>query len=76
MDFERILAKFLEGFDLTMIRASKGMSIDGWMDTWMDMWQGIHPPAKDMLEKEFKEDPTKMVTHKVIERTQVDVVRI
>ena len=36
----------------------------------------IHPPAKDMLEKEFKEDLTQMVTHKVIERTQVDVVRI
>ena len=32
MDFGRILAKFLEGFDLTMIRATKGMSMDGWMD--------------------------------------------
>ena len=32
MDFGRILGRFLEGFDLTMIRATKGMSMDGWMD--------------------------------------------
>ena len=36
----------------------------------------IHPPPKNVLEKEFKEDRTKMMNHKVIERTQVDVVRI
>ena len=37
MDFGRILGRFLEGFDLTMIRATKGISMDGWMDGWMMM---------------------------------------
>ena len=36
MDFGRILGRFLEGFDLTMIRATKGISMDGWMDGWID----------------------------------------
>ena len=40
MDFGRILAKFLEGFDLTMIRATKGKSMDGWMAGWMKGREG------------------------------------
>ena len=43
MDFERILEGFREDFgkDLTlqtMIRATKGISMDGWMDGWIDGW--------------------------------------